>query len=139
MVQHLVRLTRGHERREALHQYVFVNLQFQHGIDRDAAFLQKRIQSFCLAERAGEPIKQHAPLAIRLLQPPFDKRDIQLARRRLAKQWHPDIAPPGKQLEHERHLKAVNEAADYVALTDELLTESKANLDGATPVEAPEE
>ncbi|MDP1846869.1 MAG: phosphate ABC transporter substrate-binding protein PstS family protein [Solirubrobacteraceae bacterium] len=35
--------------------------------------------------------------------------------------------------------KAVNEAADYVALTDELLTESKANLDGATPVEAPEE
>ena len=37
---------------------------------------------------------------------------IQLARRRLAKQWHPDIAPPGKQLEHERHLKAINEAAD---------------------------
>src|SRR3954462_8888366 len=46
------------------------------------------------------------------VEPPFDKRDIQLARRRLAKQWHPDIAPPGKQLEHERHLKAVNEAAD---------------------------
>jgi hypothetical protein len=46
------------------------------------------------------------------IDPPFDKRDIQLARRRLAKQWHPDIAPPGKQLEHERHLKAVNEAAD---------------------------
>ena len=45
------------------------------------------------------------------IDPPFDKRDIQLARRRLAKQWHPDIAPPGKQLEHERHLKAVNEAA----------------------------
>jgi len=31
----------------------------------------------------------------------------------------------------------VNEAADYVPLTDELLTESKANLEGATPVEAP--
>src|SRR3954468_5527832 len=46
------------------------------------------------------------------IEPPFDKRDIQLARRRQAKQWHPDIAPPGKQLEHERHLKAVNEAAD---------------------------
>src|SRR4051795_12548334 len=49
------------------------------------------------------------------IDPPFDKRDIQLARRRLAKQWHPDIAPPGKQLEHERHLKAVNEAADQRA------------------------
>src|SRR6476620_2303210 len=52
--------------------------------------------------------------AVLLLEvdPPFDKRDIQLARRRLAKVWHPDIAPPGKQLEHERHLKAINEAAD---------------------------
>src|SRR5215204_1850219 len=48
------------------------------------------------------------------VEPPFDKRDIQLARRRLAKQWHPDIAPPGKQLEHERHLKAINEAADQL-------------------------
>jgi tetratricopeptide (TPR) repeat protein len=46
------------------------------------------------------------------VDPPFDKRDIQLARRSMAKVWHPDIAPPGKQLEHERHLKAVNEAAD---------------------------
>src|ERR671933_352385 len=54
--------------------------------------------------------------AVLLLEvdPPFDKRDIQLARRRLAKQWHPDIAPPGRQLEHERHLKAVNEAADQL-------------------------
>jgi tetratricopeptide (TPR) repeat protein len=49
------------------------------------------------------------------IDPPFDKRDIQLARRRLAKQWHPDIAPPGKQLEHERHLKAINEAADQLS------------------------
>jgi tetratricopeptide (TPR) repeat protein len=48
------------------------------------------------------------------VEPPFQKRDIQLARRRLAKQWHPDIAPPGRQLEHERHLKAVNEAADQL-------------------------
>src|SRR5215208_5809180 len=48
------------------------------------------------------------------VEPPFDKRDIQLARRRQAKRWHPDIAPPGKQLEHERHLKAVNQAADQL-------------------------
>ena len=48
------------------------------------------------------------------IDPPFDKRDIQLARRRQAKRWHPDIAPPGRQLQHERHLKAVNEAADQL-------------------------
>ena len=48
------------------------------------------------------------------IDPPFEKRDIQLARRRLAKRWHPDVAPPGKQLEHERHLKAINEAADQL-------------------------
>jgi tetratricopeptide (TPR) repeat protein len=48
------------------------------------------------------------------LEPPFDKRDVQLARRRQAKIWHPDIAPPGKQFEHERHLKAINEAADQL-------------------------
>src|SRR5436305_1911234 len=48
------------------------------------------------------------------LEPPFGKRDVQLARRRLAKAWHPDLAPPGKQLEHERHLKAINEAADQL-------------------------
>src|SRR4029079_6588727 len=54
--------------------------------------------------------------AVLLLEtdPPFDKRDIQLARRRQAKRWHPDIAPPGKQLEHERHLKAIHEAADQL-------------------------
>ena len=48
------------------------------------------------------------------LEPPFDKREVQLARRRMAKVWHPDIAPPGKQFEHERHLKAINEAADQL-------------------------
>jgi len=48
------------------------------------------------------------------VEPPFRKRDIQLARRRQAKRWHPDIAPPGKQREHERHLKAINEAADQL-------------------------
>ncbi|EHN09544.1 hypothetical protein PAI11_36240 [Patulibacter medicamentivorans] len=46
------------------------------------------------------------------LTPPFGKRDVQQARRNLAKRWHPDLAPPGRQLEHERHLKAINEAAD---------------------------
>jgi hypothetical protein len=48
------------------------------------------------------------------IEAPFGKRDIQLARRRMAKRWHPDIAPPGRQHEHERHLKAVNEAADQL-------------------------
>jgi tetratricopeptide (TPR) repeat protein len=48
------------------------------------------------------------------LEPPFDQRTVQLARRRQAKRWHPDLAPPGKQLEHERHLKAINRAADQL-------------------------
>ncbi|HXP99739.1 MAG TPA: tetratricopeptide repeat protein [Solirubrobacteraceae bacterium] len=48
------------------------------------------------------------------IEPPFDKRDVQLARRQMAKRWHPDIAPAGKQFEHERHLKAINEAADHL-------------------------
>src|SRR6195256_6934219 len=48
------------------------------------------------------------------LEAPFEKRDVQMARRRMAKRWHPDIAPPGKQFEHERHLKAINEAADQL-------------------------
>src|SRR5918911_374242 len=34
--------------------------------------------------------------------------------RRSAKVWHPDLAPPGRQFEHERHLKAINEAADQL-------------------------
>lgn len=54
------------------------------------------------------------------LDPPFDKRAVQLARRRQAKLWHPDLAPSGRQLEHERHLKAINEAADQL----EVLAES---------------
>jgi len=48
------------------------------------------------------------------IEPPFDKRAVQLARRRQAKVWHPDLAPPGKQVAHERHLKAINEAADQL-------------------------
>lgn len=48
------------------------------------------------------------------LEPPFDKRAVQVARRRMAKRWHPDIAPPGRQHEHQRHLQAINEAADQL-------------------------
>src|SRR6201982_3194162 len=48
------------------------------------------------------------------LEGPFDQRAVQLARRRMAKRWHPDIAPPGRQHEHQRHLQAINEAADQL-------------------------
>src|SRR5271156_6016681 len=48
------------------------------------------------------------------LEAPFDQRAVQLARRKMAKQWHPDIAPPGRQHEHQRHLQAINEAADQL-------------------------
>jgi len=65
------------------------------------------------------------------IEPPFDKRDIQLARRRQAKRWHPDIAPPGKQLQHERHLKAVNEAADQL---EQLAEESRGGKVSANAV-----
>jgi hypothetical protein len=57
-------------------------------------------------------IEQH--LLLLELQAPFDKRDVQLARRRMAKRWHPDLAPTGRQFEHERHLKAINQAADQL-------------------------
>src|SRR5947208_15321049 len=57
-------------------------------------------------------VEQH--LLLLELEPPFDKRDVQLARRRMAKRWHPDLAPQGKQFEHERHLKAINQAADQL-------------------------
>jgi tetratricopeptide (TPR) repeat protein len=56
------------------------------------------------------------------LEPPFGKREVQVARRKLAKVWHPDIAPPGKEFEHERHLKAINEAADAL---EQLAEESR--------------
>ncbi len=48
------------------------------------------------------------------LDAPFDQRAVQLARRRMAKRWHPDIAPPGRQHEHQRHLQAINQAADQL-------------------------
>jgi tetratricopeptide (TPR) repeat protein len=49
------------------------------------------------------------------LDAPFDQRQVHLARRRMAKRWHPDIAPAGRQHEHQRHLQAINEAADQLA------------------------
>jgi hypothetical protein len=57
-------------------------------------------------------VEQH--LLLLELEAPFTKRDVQLARRRMAKRWHPDVAPQGRQYEHERHLKAINEAADQL-------------------------
>src|SRR2546425_12424515 len=62
-------------------------------------------------------VEQH--LLLLELQAPFDKRDVQLARRRMAKRWHPDLAPPGRQFEHERHLKAINQAADQLEVLAE--------------------
>src|SRR5436305_239004 len=53
-----------------------------------------------------------AALLLLELEPPFDQRTVQLARRRMAKRWHPDIAPPGRRHEHQSHLQAINEAAD---------------------------
>src|SRR5208282_3414323 len=57
-------------------------------------------------------VEQH--LLLLELQAPFEKRAVQLARRKMAKRWHPDVAPQGRQFEHERHLKAINEAADQL-------------------------
>src|SRR5438067_6612664 len=57
-------------------------------------------------------VEQH--LLLLELQAPFDKRDVQLARRKMAKRWHPDLAPQGRQYEPERHLKAINQAADQL-------------------------
>src|ERR1700749_1128000 len=56
---------------------------------------------------------ESAPVLLEL-EPPFDQRGVQLARRRMAKRWHPDIAPPSRRHEHQRHLQAVNEAADQL-------------------------
>ena len=70
------------------------------------------------ARRYPPPVPQVLDLEQSLLllelEPPFGKREVQIARRKMAKRWHPDIAPPGRQHEHERHLKAINEAADQL-------------------------
>src|SRR3954453_5583865 len=48
------------------------------------------------------------------LEPPASLRDIQLARRALAKRWHPDRAAPDQRIVHERQMKSVNSAADLL-------------------------
>ena len=53
------------------------------------------------------------------LEPPADLRAIQLARRNLAKRWHPDKAAPDQRIVHERQMKSVNEAADLLELRAE--------------------
>jgi tetratricopeptide (TPR) repeat protein len=62
--------------------------------------------------------------AVELLEltPPCDLRAIQLARRRMAKRWHPDRASPDQRLVHDRQMKSVNSAAD--------LLEARAEADG---------
>lgn len=46
------------------------------------------------------------------LEAPFSVEDVKAARKRMAKRWHPDIAPAGKRQAHEDHLKVLNKAAD---------------------------
>ena len=50
------------------------------------------------------------------LQPPASLRDIQLARRKLAKRWHPDRAAADQRIVHERQMKSVNSAADLLEM-----------------------
>lgn len=54
--------------------------------------------------------------AVELLEltTPCELRVIQLARRRLAKRWHPDRAAPDQRLVHERQMQSVNSAADLL-------------------------
>jgi hypothetical protein len=51
---------------------------------------------------------------LELTDPPFDVRTIELTRRRLAKQWHPDRATPDQRGVHERHMIDVNRSADLL-------------------------
>lgn len=46
------------------------------------------------------------------IEAPFGIEDVQQAKKKMAKRWHPDIAPPGKRQAHEDHLKVLNKAAD---------------------------
>jgi tetratricopeptide (TPR) repeat protein len=50
------------------------------------------------------------------LEPPASLRDVQLARRKLAKRWHPDRAAPDQRMVHERQMKSVNSAADLLEM-----------------------
>src|ERR1700759_1512287 len=57
-------------------------------------------------------VEQH--LLLLELEAPFDKRDVQLDRRRMAKRWHPDVAPAGRQFERGRPRKASKGAAEQL-------------------------
>jgi tetratricopeptide (TPR) repeat protein len=48
------------------------------------------------------------------LKPPATLRDIQLARRAMAKRWHPDRAAANQRHVHERQMKSINSAADLL-------------------------
>jgi tetratricopeptide (TPR) repeat protein len=54
--------------------------------------------------------------AVELLEltPPATLRDIQLARRAMAKRWHPDRAAATQRHVHERQMKSINSAADLL-------------------------
>ncbi len=75
---------------------------------------RRSLGSLTLVGHAGNVLDIEQHMLLLELSAPFDKRDVQLARRRMAKRWHPDVAPSGSQFEHERHLKAINEAADQL-------------------------
>jgi tetratricopeptide (TPR) repeat protein len=53
------------------------------------------------------------------LTPPCGLREIQLARRRMAKRWHPDRAAPDQRPVHDRQMKSVNAAADLLEIRAE--------------------
>jgi hypothetical protein len=60
----------------------------------------------------------HIHDAARILElgaPPYEVGRIRAARRRLAKQWHPDKAPPTQRVVHQNHMVSVNRAADLLA------------------------
>jgi tetratricopeptide (TPR) repeat protein len=46
------------------------------------------------------------------IEAPFGLEDVRQAKKKMAKRWHPDIAPPGRRQAHEDHIKTLNKAAD---------------------------
>ena len=81
----------------------------------------------------GEILDIEQSVLLLELEAPFGKREVQLARRKMAKRWHPDIAPAGKQLEHEAHLQTINRAADQL---EALAEQSRGGLVSKTAVRA---
>jgi predicted Zn-dependent protease len=50
------------------------------------------------------------------LEPPVTLRNVQIARRNLAKRWHPDRAAADQRIVHERQMKTINQAADLLEM-----------------------